>query len=65
MEISLIRHGRSLLTENNKMTCMEFKEWVGKYDFNGVFEESLYPSETLEKVTTAKNCFIQQFKKVS
>lgn len=54
MEISLIRHGRSLLTESDKMTCMEFKEWVGKYDFNGVFEESLYPSETLEKVTTAK-----------
>ena len=49
MEISLIRHGRSLLIENDKMTCMEFKEWVEKYDFNGVLEESLYPWETLEK----------------
>ncbi|MBM7661808.1 broad specificity phosphatase PhoE [Bacillus mesophilus] len=54
MEISLIRHGKSLLTDNDKITCMRFREWVEKYDFNGVFEESTYPSQTLDKITTAK-----------
>ena len=53
MEISLIRHGKSLLTENDKITSLEFKKWVEKYDNNGVFEESTYPSTTLEKIATA------------
>ncbi|KGM45695.1 histidine phosphatase family protein [Neobacillus niacini] len=53
MEISLIRHGKSLLTENDKITCLEFNKWVEKYDYNGVFEESAYPTATLEKVATA------------
>jgi broad specificity phosphatase PhoE len=54
MEISLIRHGKSRLTENEKVTCLDFKKWVEKYDYNGVFEESAYPSETIEKVENAK-----------
>ena len=53
MEISLIRHGKSQLTENDKITFAEFKKWVQKYDFNGVFEESIYPTVTLEKVAAA------------
>lgn len=54
MEISLIRHGKSKLTENDTITCLEFKQWVEKYDNHGVFEESTYPSETVEKVVNAK-----------
>lgn len=54
MEISLIRHGKSQLTENDKIPSKEFKKWVQKYDFNGVFEESTYPVGTLEKVAAAK-----------
>jgi broad specificity phosphatase PhoE len=53
MEISLIRHGKSKFIENNLITCKEFKNWVEKYDYNGVFEENSYPSETLEKIATA------------
>jgi broad specificity phosphatase PhoE len=53
MEISLIRHGKSKCTENNLITCIEFKGWVEKYDYNGVFEENFYPSETLKKIATA------------
>jgi broad specificity phosphatase PhoE len=53
MQISLIRHGKSRLTENEKITPLVFKKWVEKYDFNGVYEESSYPSATLEKVTSA------------
>ena len=51
MEISLIRHGKSQLTENDKINFAEFKKWVENYDFNGVFEESTYP-----EVTKSCNC---------
>ncbi|SDM73058.1 Histidine phosphatase superfamily (branch 1) [Psychrobacillus sp. OK028] len=54
MEISLIRHGKSQLIESDRITFAEFKKWVEKYDFNGVFEESTYPLETIEKVAAAK-----------
>ncbi|MEH7225011.1 histidine phosphatase family protein [Bacillus sp. JJ1566] len=54
MEISLVRHGRSQLTENDKITCLDFKKWVEKYNYNGVFEELTYPSFTTEKVVNAK-----------
>ncbi|MFA9557609.1 histidine phosphatase family protein [Evansella sp. AB-rgal1] len=54
MEISLIRHGKSQLTDNDRITCLEFREWVEKYNSNGVFKESTFPSETLERITTAK-----------
>lgn len=39
MEISLIRHGKSLWTEDISITSREFKNWIQKYDDNGVFEE--------------------------
>lgn len=54
MEISLIRHGKSKHIENNKITCLEFNRWVEHYDTNGVFQESTYPSVTLQKMTTSK-----------
>ncbi|NYE07591.1 broad specificity phosphatase PhoE [Bacillus niacini] len=63
MEISLIRHGKSQLTENDKITGLEFKKWVEKYDYLGVFEESTYPSETLEKVSTAKIIITSELKR--
>lgn len=53
MEISLIRHGKSLLTDNDKVTIKEFTTWVDKYDYNGVFEETSYPSEALKKIAAA------------
>lgn len=53
MEISLIRHGKSKHAENNPITCTKFKDWVGKYDSSGVFEENQYPSGTIEKISTA------------
>jgi len=53
MEITLVRHGKSLWVENKPITCQEFKNWVEKYDCNGVFEEKSYPLETLKKIGTA------------
>lgn len=54
MEISLIRHGKSQLIDNEKIAFEEFKKWVEKYDLYGVNEEPIYPVMTLEKVSTAK-----------
>ncbi|MET3194882.1 histidine phosphatase family protein [Bacillus sp. OAE603] len=54
MEISLVRHGKSIWTENKAITSKEFKDWVLKYDLTGVFEEEIYPTETIKKITTAK-----------
>ncbi|WP_428911655.1 histidine phosphatase family protein [Niallia sp. Krafla_26] len=53
MEITLIRHGKSLWVENKPITCQEFKNWVEKYDCHGVFEEKTYPPNTLEKLDQA------------
>lgn len=63
MEISLIRHGKSLLTENEKITGREFKKWVEKYDYVGVFEESAYPSSTLEKIANANMVIASDLKR--
>lgn len=49
MEISLIRHGKSLWVENKLLKCKEFKNWILKYDNNGVFEEDTYPLELSKK----------------
>ncbi|HZG70657.1 MAG TPA: phosphoglycerate mutase family protein [Chondromyces sp.] len=54
MEISLVRHGKSQLTENDKITCLDFRKWIEKYDNNGVVEEPTYPSKTIEKIANAK-----------
>ena len=53
MEISLIRHGRSRLTDYKPISCQQFKEWVKQYDHHGVFKESSFPAETLEKIRNA------------
>ncbi|MGY3717376.1 hypothetical protein ACWE42_17840 [Sutcliffiella cohnii] len=54
MEISLIRHGKSELIENDSISCLEFQQWVEKYDNCGVTEEMTLPPETKEKVENAK-----------
>ncbi|GAA0462287.1 histidine phosphatase family protein [Alkalibacillus silvisoli] len=54
MRLSLIRHGKSQLIENDTITCYEFKQWVEKYDNYGVFEEITYPPKTIEIVVNAK-----------
>jgi broad specificity phosphatase PhoE len=50
MEITLIRHGKSTLTKNDKITLDKYNNWVKGYDNAGVFKEDSYPSETLEKI---------------
>ncbi|WP_235821716.1 hypothetical protein [Gottfriedia acidiceleris] len=54
MKISLIRHGKSLWTEDKPITSREFKNWIQKYDENGVSEEKTYPSGTLKIVANTK-----------
>jgi broad specificity phosphatase PhoE len=53
MEITLIRHGKSLWTENKPITAQEFRNWVEQYDSQGVYEEKSYPPETLRKIRAA------------
>ncbi|WP_243293102.1 phosphoglycerate mutase family protein [Bacillus sp. FJAT-47783] len=53
MEISLIRHGRSKFTENRRISSKEFHDWVKSYDEHGVFEETIYPSLTTEKIQSS------------
>lgn len=54
MEISLIRHGRSLLSENDRITINDFRSWIEKYDSSGVNEEAAYPPETIKRAADAK-----------
>lgn len=54
MEISLIRHGVSKHVDNKRITYKDFKGWVEKYDHSGVFEQKIYPSETLRKIASAQ-----------
>ncbi|MBS4172226.1 histidine phosphatase family protein [Bacillus sp. FJAT-49736] len=63
MEITLIRHGKSLWSENKPITCPELKSWVEKYDCNGVFEEKIYPTETLGKINKAKMVLTSDLKR--
>ncbi|WP_079529232.1 histidine phosphatase family protein [Halobacillus hunanensis] len=53
MEISLVRHGKSKHIENTRITCLEYKHWIEKYDDSGVAEEEIYPAHTIEKVKEA------------
>lgn len=53
MEISLIRHGKSTLTDYNPINLNDFMEWIKNYDNEGVLEEEMYPISTIEKVDTA------------
>lgn len=54
MEISLVRHGRSVWKENNRITCKALSEWIKNYDTNGVIKESYYPVETIEQIAKSK-----------
>lgn len=53
MEISLIRHGKTQVTENKPITCSDFSKWIEKVDNSGVVEAPVYPTGTLEKIQTA------------
>ncbi|TYR81503.1 histidine phosphatase family protein [Priestia megaterium] len=53
MEISLIRHGRSLCVDDKRMSCTAFKKWVEKYDSSGVVTEHNYPKQTVAKINNA------------
>ena len=57
MRISLIRHGRSMLKNNEKMSLYEYNNWLTDYDNAGVLQEVSYHSETVEIVEKA-NIFI-------
>jgi hypothetical protein len=63
MEITLVRHGKSLWIENKPITCGEFKSWVKNYDDHGVVEETTYPTETVEKMETAKMVITSDLKR--
>ena len=53
MEISLIRHGKSLLIDNKKKNCEEFREWVNNYNLSGVHVETEFPLLTIKKISHA------------
>ncbi|MBM7605099.1 broad specificity phosphatase PhoE [Metabacillus crassostreae] len=53
MEITLIRHGRSIHTDQTPVTCKELHNWVKKYDGVSIFEEKEYPREAIKKATEA------------
>lgn len=53
MEISLIRHGKSTLTDSRTMTGEELQKWVKQYDEHGVVAEDVYPHEAVNKIQTA------------
>lgn len=53
MEISLIRHGRSLYQENHPISNQEFHDWVKGYDGHGVFDEKQYPQETVQNIQSS------------
>ncbi|MGA8942620.1 MAG: phosphoglycerate mutase family protein [Thermoactinomyces sp.] len=54
MEISLIRHGKTQVTENSPITCGDFRKWVEKVDDAGVVEAPVYPVGTLKKMQDAR-----------
>jgi len=64
MEITLIRHGKSTLKENHRITCREFKSWIQKYNEHGVINETSLPHQTLEKVANAKVVITSDLKRV-
>ncbi|NMH68310.1 histidine phosphatase family protein [Bacillus sp. RO3] len=63
MEISLIRHGKSLCNDNTPIPYSTFKEWVEEYDNAGVFEEETYPSKSIEKVSSSHLVFTSHLKR--
>ncbi|MGP1907979.1 histidine phosphatase family protein [Metabacillus sp. JX24] len=63
MEISFIRHGKSKCIENSPVTICSFKDWIEKYDSEGVFEEDAYPSESIEKISKVSVVFTSDLKR--
>ncbi|KEZ51597.1 histidine phosphatase family protein [Metabacillus indicus] len=63
MEISLIRHGKSQCIDNEPMMICSFKNWVQKYDDDGVFEEDEYPSESIKIISKVRFVFTSDLKR--
>lgn len=53
LEINLVRHGKSLYNDKNRITVENYKIWSEYYDSSGVNIEKSYPAFTLEKVSSA------------
>ena len=62
MEISLIRHGKSLCSTNKLVSYSSFREWVKEYDRVGVSTEDTYPSVSIEKVSAGDLVFTTRLK---
>ncbi|WP_377890845.1 histidine phosphatase family protein [Alkalihalobacillus sp. R86527] len=63
MEISLIRHGKSLCISNKPISYTFFRKWVIEYDNVGVCEEDAYPSDSIEKVLSSELVFTSHLKR--
>ncbi|MBM7578603.1 phosphoglycerate mutase family protein [Jeotgalibacillus terrae] len=63
MNITLIRHGKSLWNEKKVITALEFKEWVKRYNDHGVLEEKTYPSDTLNQFNASEVIFTSDLKR--
>lgn len=63
MEISFIRHGKSQCIEKGPLTICSYKDWVHKYDNVGVFEEDVYPSESVKIISRVSLVFTSDLKR--
>ncbi|WP_071458665.1 histidine phosphatase family protein [Bacillus massilinigeriensis] len=63
MKISVIRHGRSLCTENHPVTAQAFRNWVEKYNRMGVFEEAEYNSIAIKAIENANFILTSDYKR--
>ncbi|MGP3608415.1 histidine phosphatase family protein [Anoxybacteroides rupiense] len=54
MEITLIRHGKSVWQEKKRwINSAQFSQWIAAYDAAGICQDHLPPSETLKKARKA------------
>ncbi|MGX1901786.1 broad specificity phosphatase PhoE [Thermolongibacillus altinsuensis] len=58
MNITLIRHGRSVWTKRGWLTREQFCEWIERYDASGVCEDDDIPMATREKARDASILFV-------
>ncbi|MGB7999206.1 MAG: histidine phosphatase family protein [Anaerobacillus sp.] len=63
MEISLIRHGKSLCRASEPLSYRSFKDWMIEYDHVGAAEEDAYPSDSIEKVLSSELVFTSDLKR--
>lgn len=53
MELSLIRHGKSVVQHNRKLTYAEFIQWLANYDSSGIILDKDIPRNTINKAENA------------